>query len=184
MAGVPCSDRILVVLRHAKSSWSTGLPDHERPLSSRGRRDGAAAGEWLATRGIVPDKVIVSTAERTRQTLARVLAGGAQVGRVEHLREIYDADEHDLLGLVQAGDNSVTTLMVIGHNPSLEHFVRLLARRVGNHEWWASMDTKFPTSAIAVIGFDGDWQDVEPGVGALLHYAVPRGARPASAVNQ
>ncbi|HHV21686.1 MAG TPA: histidine phosphatase family protein [Propionibacterium sp.] len=175
MTEVPGSERVLIVLRHAKSSWSTGLPDHERPLSPRGRRDGVAVGEWLTAQGLVPDRALVSTSERTRQTLARVLAGGAEIGPVEFLRDIYDADAHDLLRLVQATDNAVHTVLLIGHNPTLEEFVHLLARRVGNREWWASMDAKFPTSAVAVIGFDGDWTDVEPGVGALLNYAVPRG---------
>ncbi|MDO5682028.1 MAG: histidine phosphatase family protein, partial [Propionibacteriaceae bacterium] len=174
MIGLPSSDRVLVVLRHSKSSWSTGLPDHDRPLSNRGRRDGVAAGQWLVAKGITPQRVLVSSSVRTRQTLCRVQAGGADVGPVQFLREIYDADEHDLLRLVQATDNAVETLMLIGHNPTLEDFVRLLARRVGNHSWWASMDEKFPTSAIAIIGFDGDWADVAPGVGALLAYAVPR----------
>lgn len=175
MTAVPCSDRILVVLRHAKSSWSTGAADHERPLSERGRRDGLAVGEWLAGRGIAPDRVLVSTSTRTRETLAQVVAGGARVGDVEFSPEVYDADDHDLLRLVRATDDSARTLLLIGHNPAVEQLVHLLARRVGNHEWWASMDAKFPTSAIAVIGFDGDWTDVEAGVGALLAYAVPRG---------
>ena len=38
----------LVILRHAKSSWSTGVLDHKRPLNERGLRDSVAAGQWLA----------------------------------------------------------------------------------------------------------------------------------------
>ncbi|MDO5498808.1 MAG: histidine phosphatase family protein [Propionibacteriaceae bacterium] len=168
-------DRILVVMRHAKSSWSTGLPDHQRPLSGRGRRDGVAAGEWLAHRGQVPELTLVSTSERTRQTLARAQRGGAEFGRVEFAAALYAGDEHDLLELIRATGRSVRRLLLIGHNPALESLIYLLARRVGNPDWWAAMDVKFPTSAIAEIGFDGDWSDVEPGVGALMAYAVPRG---------
>ena len=32
----------LIILRHAKSSWSTGVLDHKRPLNERGLRDGVA----------------------------------------------------------------------------------------------------------------------------------------------
>lgn len=177
MAAVSCSDRFLVVMRHSKSSWSSGAADHERPLSGRGRRDGFAAGAWLAGRGIEPERVLVSTSTRTRETLAQVVAGGARLGDVEFSREVYDADAEDLFQLVRGTDDSARTLLLIGHNPAVEDLVHLLARRVGNHEWWASMDAKFPTSAMAVIGFDGDWTDVEAGVGALLAYAVPRGTQ-------
>lgn len=161
-------------MRHAKSSWSTGAPDHERPLSKRGQRDGAVAGAWLAEHGLRPQRVLVSDATRTRETAERVLAGGAELAGLSHEPALYDADEYDLLRAIRRTGNEVTTLMLIGHNPAIEETVHLLARRVCNHAWWASMDRKFPTSAIAVIGFDGSWCDVEPGVGALLAYAVPR----------
>lgn len=177
------ADRVLVVMRHSKSSWHTGAPDHERPLSARGQRDALAAGAWLAERGIEPERAVVSTSLRTRQTVDHVAAGGAGLGAIDFDRAVYETDEQGLLELVRATDDSVRTLLLIGHNPTLEDLIRLLARRVGNHKWWAALDLKFPTSAIAVIGFDGAWTDVEPGVGALLAYQVPavsahRTARP------
>lgn len=175
MGQLPPADRTLVLMRHAKSSWSTGDPDHARPLSGRGRRDGWAAGAWFVDHGLVPELAIVSTSTRTRQTLQRLTHGGATFGAIEFDSAIYGADEHDLVRLVTSAPSNVRTLLVIGHNRAIEEAVFLLARRVGNHEWWSAMDAKFPTAAIAVIGFDGDWSDVEPGVGALLAYAVPRG---------
>lgn len=167
-------DRLLVLIRHAKSSWSTGDPDHARPLSGRGRRDGLVAGRWLVQRGLEPDLAVVSTSTRTRQTLERLSEGGARFDRVTFTDEAYDADAHGLLQLISHTDADVRTLCVIGHNPAIEDAVRLLARRVGNHRWWSAIDQKFPTSAIAVIGFDGPWSAVGPGLGALLSYTVPR----------
>lgn len=169
------ADRLLVLMRHAKSSWSTGDPDHTRPLSVRGRRDASAAGQWLDSQGLRPDLVVVSTAARTRETFSRLQKGGALFDRVVYADEVYAADQDGLLRLLSQADPEVRTLMVIGHNPAVEETVNLLARRVGNHEWWTAMDAKFPTAAIAVIGFDGDWSDVGPGDGALLAYEVPRG---------
>lgn len=106
--------------------------------------------------------------------MERLVEGGARFGRVSFTDEVYDADEHGLLELIKHTDPEVRTLCLIGHNPAIEDAVRLLARRVGNHEWWAAMDEKFPTSAIAVIGFEGPWAQVDRGLGALLSYAVPR----------
>ena len=169
------ADRILVALRHAKSSWSTGAPDHDRPLSGRGRRDARAAGHWLAERGVLADLSVVSTSTRTQQTLAGIVAAGAETGEVRSTRAVYDSDSTGLVEIVQELPDTARTVLLVGHHPALEELVRTLARRVGNHDWWASMDVKFPTSAIAIIGFDGNWGDVEPGVGALLDYVVPRG---------
>lgn len=168
-------ERVLVLIRHAKSSWSTGDPDHARPLSGRGRRDGVAAGRWLAQHGLRPDLAVVSTSTRTRETLERLIAGGARFDRVTFADEVYDADEHGLIDLVTHADPEVRTLVLIGHNSAIEDAVRLLAQRVGNPDWWAAIDEKFPTCGIAVIGFDGKWSGVRPGVGALLAYQVPRG---------
>ncbi|WP_230211275.1 SixA phosphatase family protein [Streptomyces kaniharaensis] len=60
--------RTLIVLRHAKSAWPPDVPDWERPLGPRGRRDAPEAGRWLRRRGLVPDTVVCSPARRARET--------------------------------------------------------------------------------------------------------------------
>src|SRR5580698_5846089 len=66
MASTPT--RLLILLRHAKSAWPEDIPDHERPLAPRGRRDAPAAGGWLRKSDHVPDRVLCSTARRARET--------------------------------------------------------------------------------------------------------------------
>ena len=62
--------RQLLLLRHAKSSWDDPkLPDFERPLNLRGRAAATAMREAMAGLGLSPDQVLVSTAQRTLQTL-------------------------------------------------------------------------------------------------------------------
>ena len=64
--------KTLVVMRHAKSSWKAAdLPDHERPLNGRGRRDAPRMGRWIARHAAVPDRIVSSTAIRA-QTTARL----------------------------------------------------------------------------------------------------------------
>ncbi|MET7442233.1 histidine phosphatase family protein, partial [Streptomyces sp. NPDC005568] len=62
--------RRLVVLRHAKSAWPDGVPDHERPLAPRGRRDAPAAGRSLAAADCLPDLVLCSRRRRARTAAA------------------------------------------------------------------------------------------------------------------
>ena len=42
--------RRLVVVRHAKSAWPDDVPDEQRPLNPRGRRDAPVAGRWIRER--------------------------------------------------------------------------------------------------------------------------------------
>src|SRR4051794_41324423 len=60
--------RRLVLMRHAKSARPHGVPDEDRPLTGRGRRDAQAAGRWFAAEGPRPDLTLCSTAVRTRHT--------------------------------------------------------------------------------------------------------------------
>ena len=60
--------RTLLVLRHSKSAYPEGVADIDRPLAPRGVRDAVALGGWLRDQGLVPDLVVCSVAERTRQT--------------------------------------------------------------------------------------------------------------------
>lgn len=69
------TERMLVLLRHAKAATATGVTsDADRPLSGRGYADAVAAGTWLGNNGLRPDLVICSPARRTRQTWQAVSA--------------------------------------------------------------------------------------------------------------
>src|ERR1700761_5387448 len=79
--------RQLVLLRHAKSDYPEEVPDHDRPLAKRGRRDAPVVGRWLAESGHVPDAVVCSTALRARETwelaAAALAAALAEAGPAE-----------------------------------------------------------------------------------------------------
>ena len=67
--------RTLVLIRHAKSDWSNDLPDDERPLAPRGRRQAPAIGPWLVEHDLVPDLAVVSVARRAQETWEAVASG-------------------------------------------------------------------------------------------------------------
>ena len=81
------SYRTLLLLRHAKSDYPTGVADHERPLAPRGEREAKLAGDWLRANAPAVDAVLCSTATRTRETLARTRIDAP----VEYVDRIYDA---------------------------------------------------------------------------------------------
>ncbi|MFI6934262.1 SixA phosphatase family protein [Streptomyces sp. NPDC050287] len=169
--------RHLVVLRHAKSAWPSGVPDHERPLAPRGRRDAPAAGRALAEADLLPDLAVCSTAVRARQTWELASGQWGTPPPVRFAAEVYAADVPELLDVVHAVPAEVDTLLLVGHNPGLEELVLDLAGD-GLDDALEEVRLKFPTSAIAVLAWRGtDWPDLTPGTALLTGVIVPRGKK-------
>ena len=118
----------LLVMRHAKSDWSTGLPDHERPLNPRGEDAADRMAQWLAESGYCPDHILTSSAERTQQTVAAVQRHCTVTDDdIEVDGDLYLASANAWLRA--ATDAGVHTgaeyLLLCGHNPG----VRCVGRR-------------------------------------------------------
>ncbi|WP_328483230.1 histidine phosphatase family protein [Streptomyces sp. NBC_00377] len=173
--------RRLVVLRHAKSAWPAGVPDHERPLAPRGRRDAPAAGRVLAGAGCLPDLALCSTAARARATWESAAAEWGAPPPVRFDPRLYGADVPELLDVVHETPAAVGTLLLVGHNPGLQELVLELAGD-GPDDALDEVRLKFPTSATAVLTWYGPgWSALTPGTALLTSMAVPRGRKPPSA---
>ncbi|WP_019631791.1 SixA phosphatase family protein [Actinomadura atramentaria] len=151
----------LLVLRHAKAVDGDDMADAARPLAPRGRRDAAAAGEWLRARGLVPDAVLCSTAVRTRETLD----GLALDADVAYEPLLYDNDVDVAARLVREAPENARTLLVVGHNPSMQQLVYDLA---------GEGPSAYPTCTLSVIDFDGGWPAAWPGTGTLRTVRSPK----------
>ncbi|HSR83751.1 MAG TPA: histidine phosphatase family protein [Streptosporangiaceae bacterium] len=161
----------LVVMRHAKAGELPGGPDFERALRPRGQRDSAAAGRWLAARGLIPGLVLCSAARRTRQTWQHVsatLLADSAVPTPEFVAEprLYDADSEDVAEIVGETSDRVATVLYIGHNPAAAELVALLT----------GTEPAFPTAAIAVIRVPSSWSDMTAGSGELIASWTPHDA--------
>ena len=157
--------RRLMLLRHAKSDWPD-VPDHDRPLAKRGKHDAPLVGRWLRDHGYLPEVVICSDARRTRQTwklVARELGGSPQV-RFDP--RAYAASELTLLYLARELPAACRSALMIGHNPDLSDLASSLVEPDGR-------GMSFPTAAVAVLEFDGDWPSLAPGRARLLAFTTP-----------
>jgi phosphohistidine phosphatase len=165
----------LYLLRHAKSSWDeAGLADSDRPLAPRGKRASKVMAKHLRGERIVPDLVLCSPSVRTRETLERVGVGEESDVRIEP--DIYGASEGDLLDVLRRVPDDVDSVMLIGHNPSLQALAVSLA---GEGSEVARMREKFPTAALATLDFEGDWRELAPGVAELASFVRPKELAPA-----
>lgn len=154
----------LVLLRHAKAE-PYRADDHRRVLAPRGRTDAAAARAWLVDKGIVPERVVVSTASRTRETWEL-----ASVGTVAPIFDdrVYEATAEDLLTVLRETPAGIGSVVLVGHNPGLE----ALAWQLDDSDAARDQTNRgLPTAAIAVFDVDG-WKQL--GTGRLTELAAPR----------
>ena len=101
--------RRLILLRHTKSDWPNGMVDHDRPLAVRGRRAAPLLGRLLIERGFIPDKVLVSTAQRTTETWMLASAGLIRLPAGEPEPRIYEAHPHMLSRVIRVTGDEVET---------------------------------------------------------------------------
>ena len=166
--------RRLVVMRHAKAEQD-GPTDFERPLADRGRRDAAAAGSWLAEQGLAPDHALVSAARRTQETWAALASGAGWELEPELDRGLYAAGPESAIDIIRLTSDDVSSLVVVGHNPTMAYLAQLLDDGSGDVAAAAAMAGDFPTSAVAVFSYDGSWADLGQGSAGLVAYHVGRG---------
>lgn len=123
----------LILIRHAKSSWKGDVPDHERALNARGREDAPKIARWMKTVEIRPELVLCSDAARAVETwdlMQPIFEEAGCSAPVEYHSSIYKAAHggnlSDLTETIGAVDDAIQTLVVVGHNPSIEDLVLAL----------------------------------------------------------
>jgi phosphohistidine phosphatase len=120
--------RRLIVMRHAKSAWNTEAPDdHSRPLNKRGRRDAPRVAEELAELGWLPELVVSSDSQRTRDTWQGMQPSLGDAVQVRFVRTLYHAGIDAVRLELADVDDAVATVMVLGHNPGWEEVVEELS---------------------------------------------------------
>jgi phosphohistidine phosphatase len=160
--------KTLMLVRHAKSSWKErGLPDHERPLNRRGRRDAPMMGERLAHRGVEPDLIISSSATRAVAT-AEAMAEEFEYAWDEIVVEgrLYEAYAGEILQVIEEQDDWVDHLVVIGHNPGMTALAnRLSAYGIEN----------VPTCGVVELRYEIErWTEVGDTEPAEVHFDYPK----------
>jgi phosphohistidine phosphatase len=165
--------RTIVVMRHAKAE-QTGATDFERRLAERGHADAAEAGRWLAAQGVEPELALVSAAVRTQETW-EALAEGAGWDLDPELDEgLYSAGTQTALDLVRDVDEGITSVIVVGHNPTMASLVAILDDGEGDDEAGNALALGFPTSAVTVFEYDGDWKDLDEASASVVAFHVGR----------
>lgn len=152
--------RLLIVMRHAKSSWeNANATDHQRPLNEQGRAAAPKMARWLAEHDWLPDRIVSSNAQRTMETTELLLTTWGRPIDVAYSHKLYLAPAEAYLAEASDFADTVRCGMLIGHNPGVSILVGKVAEEIDH----------MPTCSAAVFRLAVDhWSDLaRVGVGGL-----------------
>lgn len=153
----------LVLVRHAKSAYPDGVPDHDRPLNERGERESQVMARRLGERFPDLDLVLVSTARRAQQTwapLSQVWPG------VTHRDsgDLYLASASALRSQVASLPVTADVVAMVGHNPGMEELATVLS----------GVPVTLKTSTFAILASEHAWPGWAPSAAVLSEVVVAR----------
>ncbi len=160
----------LIVVRHAKSSWSQpALSDHDRPLAPRGIRSANLIGAWLAEKGYMPRHVMCSSARRTQETWKGISRHAEDPPILDIMPKLYHAGLRGLIGI--AATAKASPVMLIGHNPGIGEFANWVCSEPPGHIDFR----RYPTGATLVCDIDpAGLSELTQATGLAVAFTVPR----------
>jgi phosphohistidine phosphatase len=151
-----------------------GTPDHDRALIERGRKDAGKLGAYMASHGLIPERVVLSPAARCQQTWKYAAAAMKPAPAAMSVEKLYDATPHAILAVIKDAPASAHSLMVVGHNPGMQELALMLIA-TGDVDAREALREKLPTSGLVVIDFAlDDWARVHPASGRLERFVNPK----------
>ena len=146
--------RTVILVRHAKSSLGNpGLPDTERPLAERGKRDASVMGKLLAKQLVKPDLILSSPARRALAT-AELIASelGLKPKDIVVDDRLYATDPETLLAVIGGLNDKMKCVMLFGHNPEFSELAHQLFGEISTLPTCAIVQFTFETKSWAGIG--------------------------------
>ncbi|MDH5765361.1 MAG: histidine phosphatase family protein [Gammaproteobacteria bacterium] len=157
----------LLLVRHAASDYAgLGVKDIDRVLNDRGIQQAHSMATYLKKKGIYPQLLLSSPSTRTRKTaLFFVDSFGIGENRIQIVDDIYEAEPDTLLEIIRNVSDTVDTLMLVGHNPSIALLASYFAREAIE---------QVPTCGVVDLMFEvSQWSSVGEGNGELIGVESP-----------
>lgn len=156
----------LILLRHGKSDWRVDCDDFDRPLKKRGKLGAMRIGTYIKEQLDPPQRVLSSPAERARNTAEKCIkAMGSSVAGITFDKRLYESDALTLLNVLQQQEDTIQSLMLVGHNPGLEDLLFYLCK---TNPPIADDGKILPTATIARLRLHiNSWKSLEEACGQL-----------------
>lgn len=146
----------LILFRHGKSRWDSGVSDFERDLAQNGiERTHKSAKALIKTLDFDIDTWYSSPARRAERT-ARIASSYFEYEpNIHYDQKLYTFSFFDLLKFIKNIDNHYQSAIFFGHNEAYTEFVNRMGDRYLEN---------LPTSGVAVFEFEtDDWAALEKG---------------------
>jgi phosphohistidine phosphatase len=141
------------------------LSDFERPLNHRGQKAAPFMGRYMAEHGYLPAAIVSSPAKRAKETAELVKTNAGLEIEINFDDRIYEASPNTLRQAVSETVGDPDSLLLVGHNPGIEAFIRHLTGRI----------EPMPTAALAVIDLDIDaWAKIGHDTGKIMTVVRPK----------
>lgn len=137
--------------------------DFERELTGEGYIDAARMASFLRNKGVKPDRIVASSAFRTRQT-AQVFAEQLRFDwdHIELFDNLYDSGARAYIAAVNGTPENISELMLIGHNPDISYFAEYLTN--GFYE-------NMGKTSVCIIEFENlKWEEISGRTGNLTGF--------------
>jgi phosphohistidine phosphatase len=159
--------KTLYLARHAKSYWKDqSIPDFDRPLNSRGKRDAPFMGEVLKDKKVKPDLIISSPAKRTKKTAIEIASKiGYSEKNILYNEELYEASSNTIIKVLNKIDEKYNSVMIFAHNPGLT----LLNNHISNN-----YIDNIPTCGIVALQLDKKWNELSKNTCKFLFFEYPK----------
>ncbi|MFW5450630.1 MAG: SixA phosphatase family protein [Methylophagaceae bacterium] len=158
----------LHLLRHAKSSWTArSLADSDRPLNQRGVKSCSIMATQIMNAGCHFDHVFCSTAVRAQSTIEHIEQQLTDHNFGWQLDDaLYTFDYQVLLQWCRELDDSLSEVVIIGHNPALTDFCNL----VGD----CAIDNLATCSYVQLAFHRDSWQELSAGSADMVSFLMPK----------
>jgi phosphohistidine phosphatase len=158
----------LILVRHAKSSWSdSGVADFDRKLNKRGKRDAPFMAGKLAGRNVHVELIISSPAKRAKKTACNMAEGiGYDTSKIHFIPEAYTFSAIDLFEILRKTDDKYNDVLFVGHNHGLTDFAEQLTGKAL---------VNIPTSGIvSMTSMITSWSELGPHCATLQFFDFPK----------
>ena len=121
----------IIIIRHAKSDWSSFNSDFERGLNKRGYKSCQIISQELKKLINTPGKFLISPAKRAQLTFEEIFFTWYKeeelIDKFKTEKALYGGSIKNIVQSMKKNFSGVETCVVIGHNPILNELIQYLA---------------------------------------------------------
>ncbi|MEP6596380.1 MAG: histidine phosphatase family protein [Ginsengibacter sp.] len=161
--------KTLLLVRHAKSSWDdVTLPDFDRPLNHRGKKDAPRMAKRLKDKKVNIDAFISSPAKRAKKTAEFFIEEFKRdTEEIILVPALYHAAIDDFYQAIHDADNKFKSIALFSHNPGITAFANEIVNK-------AELDNMPTSSVFGVKTNINNWSEFKEATKEFWFFDYPK----------